>query len=352
MRCARLISHIAAGTAALALFAAPLAAGAAGSDDMPGKGVTVKMARATWDTGWWQAEVYRQLLEKLGYDVPQLTTLDNPPFYQSVAQGDIDLWVNGWFPLHNSYADTFMQGAEKVGYVAKGGALQGYLIDKKTAEKYDINYVSDLTKPKIQKLFDSNGDGKADMVGCPPGWGCEKMIAFQMKAYGWDKHFNVIKAGYSASMADAVGRFKNGEPIFFYTWTPNWTVGILKPGKDVVWLQVKKTMLPKDQADLADTTKVKDLMGCRGPQPCNLGWPANDIRPVANSKFLEENPAVRTLLEKVRIPIEDIFVQNAEMNAGQDSPADLKKQAADWIAAHQDRVDAWLKAAREAENAS
>src|SRR3546814_3971795 len=72
------------------------------------------MARATWDTGWWPAEIYKQLLEKLGYEVGEVTTLDNPPFYQAVAQGDVDFWVNGWFPLHNTYEDTFSQGAEKV----------------------------------------------------------------------------------------------------------------------------------------------------------------------------------------------------------------------------------------------
>src|SRR3546814_20069139 len=90
-----------------------------------------------------------------------VTTLDNPPFYQAVSQGDVDLWVNGWFPLHNTYEETFSQGAEKVGYLAKGGALQGYLIDKKTAEAPDINYVEDMTQDDIQKLFDSKGDSKA-----------------------------------------------------------------------------------------------------------------------------------------------------------------------------------------------
>jgi glycine betaine/proline transport system substrate-binding protein len=341
-----LITRLATAAAAVGLLATPLAVQA--QEDMPGEGTTISMARATWDTGWWQAEVYKQLFERLGYSVDNITTLDNPPFYQSVTQGDIDLWVNGWFPLHNTYEETFSQGAEKVGYVAKGGALQGYLIDRKTAEEHDINYVEDLTDDDIQKLFDSNGDGKADMVACPPGWGCEEMIAYHFEAYEWDDDFNAIKAGYSASMADALGRFENGEPIFFYTWTPNWTVGELKPGEDVVWLQVKETKLPEDQRDLADATTVEDLVGCRGEQPCNLGWPANDIQPVANSEFLEENPAVRSLLENVQIPIDDIFAQNAEMNAGADSPEDLEQQATDWIEGHQEDVDKWLTAAREA----
>lgn len=345
MQGSRTMRQLAAFAAIAAFSAVPLTALA---QDMPGQGTTIRMARATWDTGWWQAEVYTRLFETLGYTVERPITLDNPPFYQSVAQGDIDLWVNGWFPLHNTYEGTFSQGAETVGYVAKGGALQGYLIDKKTAEEHDINYVDDMTKPEIQKLFDSNGDGKADLVACPPGWGCEEMIAYHLEAYGWDEHFNAIKASYSASMADAVGRYENGEPIFFYTWTPNWTVGVLKPGEDVVWLQVKETKLPEDQAAMADATTVEGLEGCRGPQPCNLGWPANDIRPVANSKFLDDNPAVRSLLENVSIPINDIFAQNAKMNEGADSPADLQRQAEEWIKANQEKVDQWLKAAREA----
>jgi glycine betaine/proline transport system substrate-binding protein len=338
----RRLASIAATAICTSVVTAPLAV----AQEMPGDGVTVRMARATWDTGWWQAEVYRQLLEELGYEVPLPTTLDNPPFYQSVAFGDVDLWVNGWFPLHNTYEDTFSEGAEIVGYVAQGGALQGYLIDKATADEYGITSVEDMTKDEIQVLFDANGDGLADLVACPPGWGCEEVISHQFEALGWDDDFNAIKAGYSASMADALGRFQNGEPIFFYTWTPNWTVGLLTPGTDVVWLEMGETSLPESQANLADATEVEDLTGCAGEQPCDLGWPANDIRPVANSQFLKENPAVRVLLEQARIPIEDIFSQNAEMNEGADSPEDIEQQASEWIEEHRDDVEAWLDAAR------
>lgn len=341
------ILKLTTGAATAALMALPMTA-TAQDEAMPGEGTSVNMARASWDTGWWQAEVYSQLLQELGYEVSRVTTLDNPPFYQSVAQGDMDLWVNGWFPLHNSYEGTFSQGAEKVGYVAKGGALQGYLIDKKTAEKHDITHVSDLTEDDIQEVFDANGDGKADMVACPPGWGCETVISHHFEAFGWDDDFNAIKAGYSASMADALGRYQNDQPIFFYTWTPNWTVGELTPGEDVVWLQMEETSLPEGQKNLADETTVEGLAGCQGEQPCDLGWPANDIRPVANSDFLSDNPAAAALLENVRIPIEDIFAQNAEMNAGMDSPEDLEKQAEAWIEDNSDQVDEWLQMARDA----
>ena len=37
-------------------------------------GDAINMARATWDTGWFPAEIYRQLFQELGYDVPSPTT--------------------------------------------------------------------------------------------------------------------------------------------------------------------------------------------------------------------------------------------------------------------------------------
>ncbi|WP_366555183.1 glycine betaine/L-proline ABC transporter substrate-binding protein ProX [Aquibaculum sediminis] len=322
-------------------------AATAASQDMPGEGETVTMARATWDTGWFHTEIYAEALRQLGYEIDGPVTLDNPPFYQAVSTGDVDLWVNGWFPLHNTYERFYEGQAELVGYVAEGGALQGYLVDKKTAEEHDITSIEDFKKDEIKELFDSNGDGKADMVACPPGWGCEVTIDHHMDAYDLRDHVNLITAGYAASMADALARYQQGEPIFFYTWTPNWTVGVLEPGEDVVWLEVDHADLPEDQKDLEDATTLPGVTGCVA-DPCNMGWPANDIRAVANSEFLEANPAARKLLEVMEIPLDAIFAQNALMNDGEDSEEDLQRHAREWVADNQDTFDAWLEEARSA----
>ena len=69
---------------------------------------------------------------------------------------------------------------------------------------------------------------------------------------------------------------------------------------------------------------------------------------MANDQFLEDNPAVRKLLEAVSIPLDDIFAQNALMFEGEDSEADLERHAEEWIATHRDQVDQWLEEARAA----
>ncbi|NJP06555.1 MAG: glycine betaine/L-proline ABC transporter substrate-binding protein ProX [Chloroflexaceae bacterium] len=325
--------------------------GDATMDEMPGEGVTVRIGRATWDTGWFQAEIFASLLSELGYETEAIDPLDNPIFYQSAAQGDIDMWANGWFPLHNTYLEdaAVADNVELVGYEVKAGAIQGYLIDKKTADEHGITNLGDLQDPEIAALFDGDGNGLADLFGCDPGWGCELVINHQIEAYELTDTVEHIQGSYNAIMGDVVARFQRGEPVLFYTWTPNWTVGMMIPGQDVVWLEVPFPSLPEDQMANADATIVEGVEGCAGDaDPCEMGWEPNDIRVVANKAFLDANPSAHALFEQVEIPLVDILVQNAKMFEGEDNDEDIQRHAEEWIEENRDQVDMWLDAARGA----
>jgi len=138
------------GTAAFIGVAATTGAVA---QDTPGAGTTIIMAQPTWDTGWFHTEIYVQLLEELGYNLGNTMTLDNPIFYQSVGYGDVTMWVDGWFPLHNTYRDSFEGSAEIVGAVATGGALEGYLVDKASADtKLDLAPLMEAMNEVMQGL--------------------------------------------------------------------------------------------------------------------------------------------------------------------------------------------------------
>ncbi len=289
----------------------------------------IKMAKANWDTGYFQAEIYKQALEKMGYKVSEPKAIKPSVFYVAAAAGDLDLWVNGWFGTHDGYIKESKGKVEPVGYVMKKGGLQGYLIDKKSADSLGIKSVMDIKKHAAK--FDSNGDGKADMVACPPGWGCEKQITKHFDELGLGDFINPVKADYSASMADVVAKYKNGKPVLFYTWTPNWTVGALKLGSDVVWIEVPYSQTKKVSVSNATKSKI------------NMGFGADDIRPAANKDFLKANPKVKKMLKKASIPLSDIAAQNMKMNAGEKSERAIKKHAAAWIKANQSTFDSWLK---------
>ncbi len=332
----------------LSLLILSLAIPAFAANDKPGAGVTAKPGRATWNTGYFQEVLVRTGLKELGYEVEDVKELTNPLFYQSLALGDLDYWTNGWFPIHYAQQPkNFSKRAQEIGYVVKAGGLQGYLVSKRDAEKYNIKSLDDFKRPEVKKAFDANGDGKADLTACPPGWGCEKTIGFHMKAYGLEDHINQIKAGYSASMADALGRYNSGQPVFFYTWAPNWTIFKLKPGKDVVWInvpEVKPTEAQKPQADRLTASGIEGAV----TDPIMLGFIAADIRIVANNQFLEKNPAAKKFFELFTLPLSDINAQNTKMQDGEKSSQDIDRHAQEWIKANQEKWNGWLAAARKA----
>ncbi|MEM5503587.1 glycine betaine/L-proline ABC transporter substrate-binding protein ProX [Shewanella frigidimarina] len=314
----------------------------------PGEGITVKPARATWDTGFFQEALVRRGLETLGYDVEKPKTLVNPIFYKTVTLGDIDYWTNGWFPMHNDQLPkNFDKKAEKIGYVMKAGGLGGYLVSKKEVDKYNITSLEDFKRPEVKKAFDTNGDGKADLTACPPGWGCEKIITHHMDVYGLKDAINPVKAAYAAGMASAMAGYKNGGPIFFYTWAPNWTIFKLKPGKDVVWINVPEINPTKAQSSAVERMTIKGLEGAVS-DPVKLGFVASDIQVVANKKFTKQNPAARKFFEVFTLQLADVNEQNTRMNDGEKSEQDIQRHVDEWIAKNQDQWNGWLTEARNA----
>lgn len=334
-------------TITIMVLALAVPAALAGSH-MPGKGVTLQPARATWNTGFFQEALVRKGLETMGYKVKKAKDLQNPIFYKSVALGDVDYWANGWFPNHNSQLPkNFYDKADTVGYIVKAGGLQGYLVSKAAVEKYNIQSLDDFKRDEVKKAFDKNKDGKADLTACPPGWGCENVIAHHMKVYDLGDAINPVKASYEAGMASALGAYKAGEPVFFYTWAPNWTIFKLKPGKDVMWINVPKIMPKDSQASAVDRMTQSGIEGAVS-DPVKLGFVVSDIRIVANKKFMEKNPAAKKFFELVTIPLADINEQNTKMNEGEKSQKDIDRHADEWIAKNKTLWDKWIAEAVKA----
>ena len=326
------------------LLLSPIGAGIAvgQSDEEAAENPPVRMARATWDTGWFQAEVYRLLVQRLGYRVEGPLTMNNDEFYEAVATGEVDLWANGWFPTHDSFVQEGL--AEPVGTQVDDGAQQGYFMDRATAEAHGITNLGDLSSPQLAALFDQDGNGLADLIGCEASWGCAAIIDHHLEAYGLTGTVEQVQGSYSPLIRATFDRYRSGKPVLYYTWTPNWTVGELQPGRDVVWLETPFPSLPADQASYLDQTSIAGIRGCAN-DPCGVGWPPNDIRAVANTDFLEANPSIRRLLEQVVIPLPDISAQNALMVADEGDPEDIRRHAKEWVDVNEATVERWIAAA-------
>lgn len=325
-----------------------LASPAVADYETPGKGVTVTPARANWNTGYFQEALVRAGLTDLGYKVKTPKELQVALFYQTVALGDIDYWVNGWFPTHDAEVkEKYGDKVVKVGYVVKAGGLQGFMASKKEVDTYGITSLADFSRPEVKAAFDRDGDGKADLVSCESGWGCDKLVETMMTEYRLHDHINLLKSSYTATIADTLAAQQAGKPVLFYTWAPNWTIFKMKPGKDVMWINVPWNVTSNVPEDSVARMTISDVKGAVS-DPLKAGFVSADIRAVANKDFLDANPAAAKFLEVFTLPLSDINQQNTRMQDGEKSQKHVEQHASEWITKHQNTWNAWLKAARDA----
>jgi len=305
--------------------------------DMPGKGVVVQPGQDNVDGENFQTIIVMKALEALGYDVKPVQNAKYPALHIAISNGDVTFMADHWNPLHQAFFDK-AGGEAKLSRRGKylPGCAQGYLIDKKTADKYNITNMGQLADPKIAKLFDANDDGKADLAGCVPGWGCERVIEHQMDAFNLRKTVTHNQGEYSAIIADTITRYKEGKSILYYTWSPYWVSGVLVPGRDVTWLEVPHSAQPSG----ADTTL---------PNGKNYGFKINTQTIVANKGFISKNPAAAKLFDIMQISVNDVSAQNLKMKEkGEGGWKNAMRHADAWIKAHQSTFDGWLAAARAA----
>ncbi len=358
----------------LAIVAAvALIAAACGSDDdssasggdLPGEGVEVTMARADWSTGYYQAELYKLLLEELGYTVSEPSELELGPSlaYLAMAEGDFDFWVNSWYPGHQAWLEAELPDGSVVddhlsilGEEMIAGGLQGYLIDKATADEYNITHLDQLNDdPEITALFDSDGDGVAEILGCQESWTCDNIIEAQIAFSGWENITQNI-AGYDANVAEAIARVDEGEPMVIYTWTPSAYVTELIPGENVYWLAVDEVIDDSnplgeeggedfDQRPGQGNIPAEQCPAAADAENCQLGWVAADIQVTANNDFIEANPAAAELFRQVKLSVIDVSLANVEQDAGCDTVECIRGLAETWIEDNRGTVDAWIDAA-------
>lgn len=308
----------------------------AADGSLPGAGITVTPVKSNLSEETFQTLLVMKALQRLGYTVKPYEELEYPLAHIAVANGDATFMANHWNPHHSEF---YKEAGGDAKLLRKGvyaaGAAQGYMIDKKTADKYRITSIAQLADPELAKLFDSDGDGKANLIGPNAGWGGEAVVWHQIETFKLKDTVSYTQGNYSALIADTLARYKAGKPVLYYAWTPFWLSNVLRPGKEVVWLEVPFSSMPGVQKG-ADT---------RLPSGKNYGFPLNNEYIVANKDWAAKNPAAAHLFEIMSIPINDISTQNRLMHDGQKKASDVERHADAWIKAHSKTFDRWISEA-------
>jgi len=142
-----LFAHAARTALATSLLAIGLV-GAAHAQNLPGKGVRVQPLKSSLAEEAFQTLLVARALEKLGYDVQPMKDLEPATEHLAIASGDATFMATHWNLLH---ADFYQNSGGDAKLYRKGvysdNAAQGYLIDRKTAERYQITHITQLKDP-------------------------------------------------------------------------------------------------------------------------------------------------------------------------------------------------------------
>ena len=169
------------------------------------------------DPGWTDITatngVATVVLEGLGYQ-PDVKTLSVPIGYQSMKNGEIDVFLGNWMPAQQAFIDD-LNSAKAIEVVAKNleGAKFTLAVPTATAEK-GIKDFADLGKNPDE--FESKIYGIEP--GAPANANIQKMIdAGEFGLKDWE----LVESGEQAMLAQVERASKEGKGVVFLAWAPH-----------------------------------------------------------------------------------------------------------------------------------
>ncbi|MGV1753178.1 choline ABC transporter substrate-binding protein [Agrobacterium sp. CG674] len=174
---------------------------------------TIRMSDPGWTDITATNGVASVVLEALGYQ-PDIKTLSVPIGYQSMKNGDIDVFLGNWMPAQKSFVDDLnaAKAVEVIGQNLEGAkftlAIPSYMAEKGIKDFADLAKHGDEFEKKIYGIE----------PGAPANQNIQKIIAdekFGLK--GWE----LVESGEQAmlSQVDRAGKSKKG--IVFLAWAPH-----------------------------------------------------------------------------------------------------------------------------------
>lgn len=164
-----------------------------------------------WTDGTSTAYLYKNLLQKKGYQVEIKTLSDNAPAYTALANGDIDLLSSAWPErTQKSYMDKYGSQIADLDTWYKGASL--FLAVPKSSP---IKSISDLPK--------NAGQLQGKIIGIEPGAGLTKVTKTSvMPKYGLTKSFKLITSSTTAMLAELKNDIGSKKPVVVTLWKPFW----------------------------------------------------------------------------------------------------------------------------------
>ncbi|HLR63335.1 MAG TPA: glycine betaine ABC transporter substrate-binding protein [Lentibacillus sp.] len=262
--------------------------GDTGSEDKP----TLTFGVTNWTSTVPPTKIAGKILENMGYKVEE-TNADAGSVYTGMSNGDIDIFMDSWFPAQRQYIEEYSDSIESIA-VSYDDANSGMVVPKYME---DINDVEDL-KGNEDIV---NNEMFAIGAGDPAMQDMEKVIDF----YNLD--IEMTNSSEAAMLAAAEAEMEEENPVLFYGWRPH-------------------SMFDKYDLKILSNEKVTAEKGL---------FDASSIHVIANKGLEEKAPEAFQFLSNWSISMKDMEQMIAEIDGG----ADPDEVAQAWIDNNQDKIE-------------
>jgi len=293
----------------------------------------VKIGVPTWTGAQAIAHVLGEVVKTRIGGTVEYVPGNNATIFQAMDQGkgDIDVHPDVWLPNQESFTKKYVDEAGTVTLSSNPyEGNQGFCVSKDFAAANNITDITDLGRPDVAALMDSDGNGKGEIWIGAPGWASANVNEVKVRDYGLSDFLEPIRAEEAVKTARIKDSIAKGEGYAFYCYTPHavWymfdVVMLTEPTYDP---ERYKMVQPSDDADWFAKSYVASKDALKQVQ---IAW---------SNSLVDRSPAIAEFFQNFALTADDVSSLAYEISAKDRDPSEV---AAEWVAANSARVDAML----------
>ncbi|PSL42576.1 glycine betaine/proline transport system substrate-binding protein [Salsuginibacillus halophilus] len=233
-------------------------------------------------------EVAAIVVEEMGYDTAQ-TEADAGNVYTGLSGGDLDVFMDGWFPVHDNYIEQYEDTIEKTA-LSYDDAEAGWVVPEYMD---DIDSIED-----IQGEEDSFGN---EFYGIEEGASVTEVNDDVIEEYELD--MTQVNSSEGGMIAESMRLMESEEPVAFYGWRPH---------SKFYELDIK--IIDDDRGFFDD----------------------DEVHVVTNNELADQAPDVYEFLSNWSMDIDEIESMIVEI---EEEGRDAREVAEEWVEENRDEID-------------
>ena len=278
------------------------------------------------------AEIIKVVLEdNLGLEV-EIQNGTNPIVFEAMDKGSMHVHPEVWLPNQQNLYNTYV--VEKETVVMNPNAVisfQGICVPTPIAEEFGVKKISDLTDPKIAKIFDRDGDGKGDLWIGATGWASTNVEKIRAKSYGYDQTLDLKEMDETLAMSELDAATTQGRAIVTSCYNPHY-----------MFVKYDLTVLeePAHDPDKWTVLQPTDDPDWLAKSSAGVAWNDSKVYISFAKSLLTDQPDAASILSKIDLDVlqvSDMVYQITENNM------DFDDYARKFVDENKDQVDSWLR---------